>query len=165
MLLNSIILEVKIRILLIFFRPELLAQLLQKNQPTNMLALLQQMQQIQLQQKAAAASVNTIGVAQATNLMNDLRLQQEALMSQLAGKQVLPQQQQQLPQQQAQKLSGPQQQQQQQQRAQFNDPTSIDPAILDAGLTSQSIWGDMPSKKDYFNHFMDEYKSNYQTKC
>lgn len=117
-----------------------------------MLALLQQLQQIQLQQKAAAASVNTIGVAQATSLMNDLRLQQEALMTQLAGKQI-PQQQQQLPQQ-AQKLPGPQQQQQQ--RAQFNDPTSIDPAILDAGLTSQSIWGDMPSKKDYFNNFIGQ---------
>ena len=112
----------------------------------NMLALLQQLQQLQLQQKAATASMNTMGVTQHANIMNDLRLQQEALMTQLtaaSGAGSLA------------KQLGQQQQQQQQKPNRYNDPTSIDPAILDAGSLasssnqggpSQSIWGDMPSK-------------------
>jgi len=116
-------------------------QLQQKSTPapnmTNVLSLLQQIQQIQLQQKAAAAASSTMGVAQNSALVNDLRSQQESLMNQLASSQ----------------KAISQAQQQKQSRGQFNDPTSIDPAILDAGLTSvnasQSIWGDMPSKYLY----------------
>lgn len=119
---------------------------LQKNPAnvSNLLGLVQQFQQLQFQQKAAATTIGSLSSAQAASLMNELRLQQEALLSQLtasnktSGSGGLVQQQPQ-----PSKV-----QPQQQQRAQFNDPTVIDPAILDAGLTSnasQSIWGDMPS--------------------
>ena len=92
---------------------------------------MQQLQQLQLQQKAAAASVASLGHGAALNIMQELKAQQEALINQfiLACKHV-------------------------------NDPTVVDPAILGASSssgvptvgnnnstkTSQSgsIWGEMP---------------------
>ncbi len=51
---------------------------------TNLASILQQLQQLQLQQKTVAASVNSLGASTVYNLMQDLRSQQESLINQLA---------------------------------------------------------------------------------
>ena len=96
--------------------------------------ILQQLQQLQMQQKAAAASVNTLGQSAVLGIIHELRSQQEALINQFSLTTN------------ASKLGNV-----------VNDPTVVDPAILGASTgpaptiitnsnKSQSIWGDISTR-------------------
>ena len=120
----------------------------------NVNAILQQLQQLQLQQKTATAAANPT-----TNLANDLRIQQESLINQfvLSNSQINPNLLNLAKQQQQAQLLQQQLQQQQRQMADssiLNDPSVIDPAILGASnqqqqVNNQSIWGDIAGKLYY----------------
>ena len=105
---------------------------------SNIASILQKLQQLQLQKKTVAASVNSIGQNAVFNLMQDLRSQQETLISQLA-------------------LNNPNAANVAASNAGVsqNDPSIIDPAILGAAGVSnsnkpQSIWGDVSGNFNYF---------------
>ena len=121
-------------------RNELVHQVNNNMNMAHLGATLQQLQQLQMQQKAAAASVNNLGQSTVLNLMNELRSQQEALINQFnlttSSNKLMTN-------------SGV-----------VNDPSMVDPAILGASSAtsgptvvtnmstnkSQSIWGDIPAR-------------------
>ena len=93
---------------------------------SNLGAMLQQLQQLQLQQKAAAASVNNLGTNAVLNIMHDLKSQQEALINQFNINNNI--------------------NNNKSNNSVLNDPSMIDPAILGSASANkvQSIWGDTP---------------------
>jgi hypothetical protein len=117
-------------------RNELIHQVSNNMNMTLLGNTLQQLQQLQIQQKAAVSAVGTLGHNTVLNLMHDLRSQQEALINQFNLTVN------------ASKLSGV---------VNNNDPSVVDPAILGASTVpapsvitstnkSQSIWGDIPAR-------------------
>ncbi len=89
-------------------------------------AMMQQLLQLQLQQKNLAASVGSLGPIAVQNLMQELRSQQESLINQFS-------------------LANNQNSNNNvNNQKNPNDPAIIDPAILGASNKSQSIWGDVP---------------------
>lgn len=110
------------------FRNEIIHQVSNNMNMSHLGSTLAQLQQLQLQQKAAASSVTTLGHNTVLSIMHDLRSQQETLINQFSNI--------------TNKLGA-------------NDPSIVDPAILGASTSapsiitsnkSQSIWGDIPNR-------------------
>ena len=91
-------------------------------------AMMQQLLQLQLQQKNLAGSVGSLGPIAVQNLMQELRSQQESLINQFAM---------------ANNQNSGNINVNNSNQKNSNDPGIIDPAILGASNKPQSIWGDV----------------------